>query len=100
MAREYRVMSALAPAGLRVPRTTLFEDDTSVIGAPFFVMEFVEGPVICSDADARKLSAGDAARAADDVVDQLAALHAVAPGAGGLERLGQPDGFLRRQLDR
>jgi aminoglycoside phosphotransferase (APT) family kinase protein len=100
MTREYRVMSALAPAGVRVPMTVLFEDDTSVIGAPFFVMEFVDGPVIRSDADAGRLSPGDAARAADDVVDQLAALHGVAPGAVGLESLGRPDGFLRRQIDR
>lgn len=100
MTREYRVLSALTPVGVRVPATVLFEDDTSVIGAPFFVMEFVEGPVIRTNADARELAVADAARAADDIVDQLVALHSIEPAAAGLASLGRPDGFLYRQVDR
>jgi aminoglycoside phosphotransferase (APT) family kinase protein len=100
MTREYRVMSALAPAGIPVPRTVLLENDTGVIGAPFFVMEFVDGLVIRSDADARGLSPESAARAADDLVDQLVALHSVEPAAAGLATLGRPEGFLQRQVQR
>jgi len=72
MAREYRVMSALARAGVPVPGTVLYEADVSVIGAPFFVMEYVDGLVVRSDADAHGLTESEAARAADDLVDQLA----------------------------
>jgi aminoglycoside phosphotransferase (APT) family kinase protein len=100
MSREYRVMSALGPVGIPVPRTILYEDDPCVIGAPFFVMEFVGGPVIRTEADARTLAPADAARAADDLVDRLAALHAVDPESAGLAQLGRPDGFLLRQIRR
>jgi aminoglycoside phosphotransferase (APT) family kinase protein len=48
MAREYRVMAALATVGIPVPKMVLFEADPAVIGAPFFVMEFVEGLVVRS----------------------------------------------------
>lgn len=51
MTREFRVMSALGSAGVRVPRAVLHVEDAGVIGAPFFVMEFTDGPVIRSDAD-------------------------------------------------
>jgi aminoglycoside phosphotransferase (APT) family kinase protein len=100
MAREYRVMSALGPAGVPVPRTVLYEPDASTIGAPFFVMDFVDGPVVHSDADACALSPADAARAADDLIDQLAALHDVDPAPAGLGDFGRPAGFLQRQVHR
>jgi aminoglycoside phosphotransferase (APT) family kinase protein len=100
MTREYTVMSALAPAGIPVPAMLAFEPDPAVIGAPFFVMEFVDGPVIRDAADARALSPADAARAADSLIDQLVALHQVDPAAVGLAGLGRPDGFLARQLGR
>jgi aminoglycoside phosphotransferase (APT) family kinase protein len=100
MAREYRVMAALATVGIPVPKMVLFEADPAVIGAPFFVMEFVQGLVVRSAGEARALPAATAARAAGDLVDQLAALHAVAPATAGLAALGRPDGFLRRQVDR
>jgi aminoglycoside phosphotransferase (APT) family kinase protein len=100
MHREYRVLSALAGAGVRVPRPVWFEPDGDVIGAPFFIMDFVDGLVVRSDADAWQLSETDAAGAADDLADQLAALHDVDAGSVGLGGLGRPAGFLGRQLRR
>src|SRR5205085_762146 len=43
MAREYRVISALAGTKVPVPATYLLCEDTKVIGAPFYVMEKVDG---------------------------------------------------------
>ena len=100
MAREHRVMSALGAVGIPVPQMVLFEADPTVTGAPFLIMEFIEGPVIRSAGDARALSPVTAARAADDLVGQLAALHRVAPGDAGLADLGRADGFLERQVSR
>jgi aminoglycoside phosphotransferase (APT) family kinase protein len=100
MAREYRVMTALRPAGVRVPEMLYFETDTDLIGAPFFVMEFVDGLVVRSDADAALISAEDARRAGDELVDQLVALHRVDPEAAGLASLGRPVGYLQRQVTR
>ena len=41
--REYRVMTALARTGVPVPRTYAYCDDRSVVGTPFFVMDYVDG---------------------------------------------------------
>src|SRR3954454_22836292 len=46
MSREFRVLSGLAPTGVRVPKPAVMCEDRSVIGVPFYLMERVEGVVI------------------------------------------------------
>lgn len=41
--REYRVLAALAPTVVPVPRPLVMCEDASVIGTPFYVMEFAAG---------------------------------------------------------
>ncbi|MBT2369588.1 phosphotransferase family protein [Streptomyces sp. ISL-10] len=100
MKREHRVISALAPTGVPVPRPVLLCEDESVMGSPFYVMEFVEGtPYRTAD----QLAALGPARTRDAVlslVDTLVDLHAVEPDAVGLGDFGRPEGFLDRQLRR
>ncbi|WP_169947765.1 phosphotransferase family protein [Microbispora sp. H11081] len=89
MGREYRVMSALQDTGVPVPRTHHLCLDADVVGAPFYVMEYVEGgqPPL-TPALAHRL------------VDVLAALHSIAPESVGLGDFGRPEGFLERQVAR
>ncbi|MEZ0075576.1 phosphotransferase family protein [Planotetraspora sp. GP83] len=89
MGREYRVMSALQDTPVPVPRTYHLCQDPDVIGAPFYVMEYVEG-------DQPPLTP----RLAHGLVDVLAALHSIAPDGVGLGDFGRPDGFLERQVGR
>lgn len=42
--READLLRALGAAGLRVPRVLASHDDDALLGAPFFVMELIEGP--------------------------------------------------------
>src|SRR5829696_9683010 len=65
MGREHKVMSALAPTDVPVPPMVGLETDTSVNGAPFFVMEFVEGIVARNAEAAGKLDLAARARAGD-----------------------------------
>jgi aminoglycoside phosphotransferase (APT) family kinase protein len=44
--REYQITSILAPTGFPVAKPLILCDDASVIGTPFFVMEFVEGRIL------------------------------------------------------
>jgi aminoglycoside phosphotransferase (APT) family kinase protein len=100
MAREFRVMTALGPTGVPVPRTYGLCEDTAVLGVPFYVMEWVEGRTFRSDADLAPLGPEGALRLTDAVVDTLAALHSVDPEAVGLAGFGRPEGFMARQVGR
>lgn len=100
MRREHRVISALHPTGVPVPEPVLLCEDESVIGSPFYVMEFVEGTPYRSADQLAPLGAERTRAAVLGLVDTLVDLHAVDPRAVGLGDFGRPDGFLDRQLRR
>jgi aminoglycoside phosphotransferase (APT) family kinase protein len=100
MAREHRVIAALAPTPVPVPRTLLLCEDTSVIGAVFFVMEEASGTVYRRRQQTDVLSAAQRETLARTLVETLAELHAVDPHHVGLDDFGRPVGFLERQVRR
>jgi aminoglycoside phosphotransferase (APT) family kinase protein len=100
MAREHRVISALAPTPVPVPGTVLLCEDPEVIGAPFYVMDFVDGVPYRSERQLREIGPERTRQAVDTLVDTLVDLHAVDPDAVGLAGFGRPEGFLDRQLRR
>lgn len=101
MGREYRVQTGLRHVeGFPVPTTVAMCTDESVLGVPFYLMEFVDG-VVYSDAEqVTHLDEAQALAATDELIDVLARLHAVDFEAVGLGELGRPAGFLQRQIDR
>ena len=56
MSREYRVLSALHGTAVPVPRPVALCQDTEILGAPFYLMEWVDGVVFRTSEDARLLS--------------------------------------------
>lgn len=100
MGREYAVMTALAGTDVPVPRTVTMCTDSTVLGAPFYVMSFVDGTVFRSADQLAALTAAAAGDLADQLVDVLVRLHSLEPAAVGLSELGRPSGFLERQLRR
>jgi aminoglycoside phosphotransferase (APT) family kinase protein len=100
MAREYRVISALRGTGIPVAGAVAFGKDPGVIGAPFYLMDFVDGRVLASAEDTTALSPVEAARTGELLVDTLTALHELDPEAVGLGDFGHPAGFLERQVKR
>jgi aminoglycoside phosphotransferase (APT) family kinase protein len=100
MTREYRVISALAPTGVPVPRVYLLCEDPEVIGAPFYVMQRVEGTVYRDKSQTTDMSAQRARALSFALVDVLADLHAVDPAQVGLADFGRPEGFMQRQVAR
>ena len=99
MLREARVLSALH-GHARVPEVLAVCDDESVIGAPFYVMEEVDGDVIVSELPERFDSDEQRRRIAEELVDALVEIHAVDWEACGLGDYGKPTGYLDRQLRR
>ncbi len=101
MAREWRVISALQDTSIPVPRAIVLCDDPSVIGAPFYVMGFVDGHVVRDRLPAAWPATAVTAEAMSTaLIDTLLALHAVAPDQVGLGDFGRPQGFLERQVRR
>jgi aminoglycoside phosphotransferase (APT) family kinase protein len=83
-----------------VPRTYALCEDESVLGAPFYVMERVEGVPYRHAAQLAALGPERTRAVAEGLVDALAALHDVDPDAVGLGDFGRPEGFLERQVRR
>lgn len=97
--REYKVLSALAATPVRTPPTTLACDDESVIGAPFYLMDLIDGVVI-RDALPEAYSEKDRMKVGEELVDALVQLHSVDPDGCGLGSFGKKEGYLARQLRR
>ncbi|MER6823090.1 phosphotransferase family protein [Streptomyces cellulosae] len=100
MKREHRVISALHPTSVPVPRPVLLWEDEEVLGAPFYVMEYVEGTPYRTAGQLAPLGPERTRKAVLNLVDTLVDLHAVDPAEVGLEDFGRPEGFLDRQLRR
>ncbi|MFF9349737.1 phosphotransferase family protein [Streptomyces sp. NPDC014734] len=100
MGREHRVISALHPTAVPVPEPVLLCEDDSVIGSPFYVMEYVEGTPYRTAEQLAPLGAARTRAAVLGLVDTLVDLHAVDPRTVGLGDFGRPEGFLERQLRR
>ena len=99
MGREHRILSRLPVVYAKAPRALLYCEDLAVIGAPFYLMDRVEGVVlrgprpkgvVLDEITMRLLS--------ERTIDGLAELHAVDYAAAGLGDLGHPDGYVARQV--
>lgn len=95
MAREWRVVSALAPHLPLVPRGLAFCGDADVLGTPFLVLEYRSGMAIDGTLPD---GASDGLALIDATLTAMAGLHALNPQAVGLGDLGKPEGFYARQL--
>jgi aminoglycoside phosphotransferase (APT) family kinase protein len=94
--REAFLLRAVQDTAVRVPRVLATCDDDAVIGAPFYVMERIEGDVLTT-----RLPAGtDGARVGAELVEALVEVHGADWRALGLEGYGKPTGYLERQLRR
>ncbi|MDO1560191.1 phosphotransferase family protein [Brevundimonas sp. 2R-24] len=97
--REFRVISALSGAGFPVPRPVGYEEGPALVGAPFYVMDYVEGRIFWT------LALPELARAArrpiyEAQIDTLADLHRIDPAEVGLGDYGKPGAYFARQVDR
>jgi aminoglycoside phosphotransferase (APT) family kinase protein len=100
MSREYRVLTALHGTDVPVPAPIAICADADVIGAPFYLMEYVDGVVLRTREDGERLTPGQARQLSERLVEMLAAIHGVDIAAAGLTGFGRPEGYLARQLAR
>ncbi|KAM7221614.1 Protein kinase-like domain containing protein [Rhypophila decipiens] len=95
--REYRIISALAQTDVPVPKAYCLCEDDSVIGTPFYIMEFLDGRIFEDPVIPNVLP--DQRRAIwSDAVRVLGKLHRIDPKSIGLENFGKSTGFYNRQI--
>src|SRR2546429_3968506 len=83
--RESRLQLALAPLGIRVPNIRAVCEDDSLLGVPFYVMDYVDGPVVTTALPSQLDQHPEARRRlADDLVDTLVEIHSADVSAPGL----------------
>lgn len=100
MGREYRIQTALAATAVPVARTIVLCEDESILGAPFYIMEMIDGVTLRDRSQTGQLSAIQRRQLSGALLDTLIALHAVDPTEVGLQDWGRPAGYLERQLRR
>jgi aminoglycoside phosphotransferase (APT) family kinase protein len=100
MGREHKIIAALGPTDVPVAPALGLCTDLDVNGAPFYVMDFVDGRVLRDGAAAREISEAARTNASHSIADTLARIHAVDPDAVGLGDLGKKEDYIARQLKR
>jgi aminoglycoside phosphotransferase (APT) family kinase protein len=97
--REYRFLRALRDEPVRTPMPVLACEDASLIGAPFYLMEALDGLVLRDDVPPPLDTPGERALAGRELVDALAELHAVEPERVGLGDPTHGATYLDRQVE-
>lgn len=95
--REYIVMSALHKTSVPVPRMLGYCKEEAVIGAQFYLMEYLEGRIFW-DPTLPSYSAAGRASLYDAMNAVVANLHSIDPQSVGLQSYGRPNGFMARQV--
>ena len=100
MVREYRLLERIHPVFAPAPRPVLLCEDSTVLGTPFFLMERRHGVVARTGMPPEYVNMPDAPRQMSEaLIDTLTELHAIDLTAAGLDTLGKPQGFNRRQVE-
>ena len=97
--REFRLQSALAGSAVPVARMHCLCEDESVIGAAFYVMDYVEGRIFWEQS-LPGLEPAERAAIYDELNRVIAELHQVDPIARGLSDYGKAGNYFARQIDR
>ncbi len=100
MSREHKIMGALAGSDVPVPTMVGFCDDVEVNGAPFYVMDVVEGNVVRNHVLAMELSPEARHHSGKSLAEVMAKMHAVDVDEVGLGDLAKREGYIERQLRR
>jgi aminoglycoside phosphotransferase (APT) family kinase protein len=97
--REFRILSALHGGPVPVPKPIGYCADTSVVGTPFYLMEFVNGRIFWTP-ELPELEPAERGAVYDEMNRVIAAIHTVDPGSVGLADFGRHEGFVPRQIER
>ena len=99
--REAQILQAIENYSVRAPRVLAWCEDEAVIGRPFLVQEWIDGVALTDALPAAYADSSDSVnRLGESLIDQLTALHSVPTDLEALQKLGRPEQFVERQIER
>jgi aminoglycoside phosphotransferase (APT) family kinase protein len=99
MGREFKVLQHLNPVYDKSPKVYVFNEEPNIIGAPFYMMEKVKGEILTAKSALDKQVSSDEFKTISDTwVDAFAEFHNIDYKAAGLSELGNPEGYVERQV--
>jgi aminoglycoside phosphotransferase (APT) family kinase protein len=100
MGREFRVLSLLKDHYDKIPQPFHYCENADVIGAPFYLMERINGVILrAANVPKMKLTPEILRKTSESLIDNLVALHALDIEKTGLDQLGKPEGYVQRQVE-
>jgi aminoglycoside phosphotransferase (APT) family kinase protein len=100
MVREARLQLALAPHGIRLPTIRAVCEDESVIGVSFYIMDYLEGPIVTRELPPGLATEEARRRLGLDLVDTLVEIHAANVHTPGIADFIREGSYLERQVRR
>ncbi|XP_019621730.1 PREDICTED: acyl-CoA dehydrogenase family member 10-like isoform X1 [Branchiostoma belcheri] len=97
--REYRVMKAVKEAGVPIPELVALCEDDSVIGTPFYLMEYVAGRLL-KDPSLPGMEPEQRKEIYSAMNEVLSKIHSVNVRKAGLEDYGKHGNYVQRQISR
>ncbi|MGC1515383.1 MAG: phosphotransferase family protein, partial [Maribacter sp.] len=99
MGREFKVLHQLNPIYAKSPKVHVFNEDAQLIGAPFYIMDKVEGEILTArSAREKNVSPEEFQTIANTWIDAFVEFHDIDYKAAGLQELGRPEGYVERQV--
>ncbi len=100
MGREYNIQTALKTVFPYCPTMLAYSEDESITGSPFYVMERVNGIILRKNLPkGMNLSPEQGRKLCEKLLDVHVELHSIDVKKIGLESLGKPEGYVKRQVD-
>jgi aminoglycoside phosphotransferase (APT) family kinase protein len=99
--REFRILDAIKDESVAIARPVVACDDPGVFGAPFYVMERIDGqPILKSVPDPWAAAPESHGKALEELIDALVAIHSVDRRSCGLGDTASAGSYLSRQRTR
>jgi aminoglycoside phosphotransferase (APT) family kinase protein len=100
MKREYTILKALKPFYPYCPEPLAYTEDPSILGCPFYIMERLRGIILRKNLPAGlAFTPREMQQLCETLLDVLVELHQIDYHKAGLEDLGRPQGYIRRQVE-
>ncbi|SEI12149.1 phosphotransferase family protein [Paracoccus alkenifer] len=97
--REYRVIGALQGSAVPVPQLYHYEEDASLLGTPFYLMEWLDGRIF-TEYSLPGLAPDQRGAIYRAMATTMAAIHRLDFGAAGLGDFGRAGNYFERQISR